>query len=183
MQMTSSARRFVGVAVTAALAILGYGYWFGRTHGALYVQVDTARDNGPTTPVAPLEVTFFDADERELARAATLPPWNAIVLTSPSEYACHEIERAAATDQDARSRWQRCFARQSRWLTRWIRRARFASLQTTGCQIDRVPLEIESRADSWWIWWVPLPHIGGKPYTSFNVRIELDVANCRVVRR
>jgi len=181
--MTPFTRRSISIAVAAALAIVGYGYWFGRTHGSLYVEVDTAGDNGPTTPVAPVDMTFFDAEARELARAATLSPWNVIVLTSPSEYACHEIERAAATDEDARSRWQTCFARQSRWLAGWIRRARFASIQTTGCRIDRVPLEIETRADNWWFWWVPLPHVGGKPYSLFNVRIELDVANCRVVRR
>jgi hypothetical protein len=181
--MTAFTKRFLSIAGIAGLAVVGYGYWFGRTHGVLYMQADTAPDNGPTTPVAPLEVTFFDAGARELARAATLPPWNTIVLTSPSEYACHEIEQAATTHEDARSRWQTCFAGQSQWLAGWIRRARFASLETTGCRVDHVPLEIETRADNWWLWWVPLPHVGGKPYSSFNVRLQLDVANCRVVHR
>jgi len=173
--------RAATIATAIAAFVLGYGYWFGATHGSLYVSADDVSIPQRVRPVVPLRVTFFDRKHEELSQAETLPPWNAIVLTSPAAYACHDQERSAASAAEARERWQTCFEGQSRWLTTWMGRADHADLETTGCHLERVPLSIERRGDNWWLWWVPLPHIGGKPYTSFNVRLALDVANCRIV--
>jgi len=169
----------VAVSLLAA-ATLGYGYWFAATHGSLSVSADDVSEPNRPQAIAPLEVTFFDDAHRELARAQTLPPWNPIVLTSPHSYACHDADATTGLTAEARDRWQTCFARQSRWLPTWVETATHVTLDMPGCRLERVPIVVERYADTWWLWWVPLPHIGGKPYTSFNVRVMVNVGACTV---
>jgi hypothetical protein len=183
MLMASTAVRTSLVAAVIASGVLGYGYWFGATHGSLYISADDVSDPHAVRPDVPLALTFFDRSGRELVKAETLPPWNTIVLTAPAAYSCHAEETAAVSTPEARARWQTCFARQSRWLTSWIDRVNDVTLETTRCRLEHVPVDVETHPDTWWLWWVPLPHIGGKPYTSFDVHLMLDVATCQIRSR
>jgi hypothetical protein len=61
-----------------------------------------------------------------------------------------------------------------------IRRAdriRFANVKFARCELKRVPAILRESGDDWWLWWVPLAHIGGKPLTYFNVSININGAN------
>ena len=42
--MKRSIAALVAVMVTIPIAVLGYGYWFGQTHGALLVSVEDVSD-------------------------------------------------------------------------------------------------------------------------------------------
>ena len=169
-----------GVFVLIAVAVLAYGYWFAATHGALYISVMDVSERERPRPVAPVELSLLDGEGRLLARAAGIEPSGAIYLTAPESYACHGVEERAPFSAPAREEWDRCFARQSRWVPTWIGSLRFVTVRAGGCTIDRLPVAVVEYGDTWWLWWVPLVHVGGKPYTSFSVSIQID---CRAALR
>ena len=167
-------RTVAGLVLLVVVATLGYGYWFSLTHGTLSVWV---RDVSDPKPVMDVRLSFLDREGRLLAEARGVPPYGTVSISAPAEYACHEIERQAPFSVDARERWAECFARQSRWVSTWIRNAAVVDLQTGACAIRGLPIGITEYSD-WWMWWLPLPHAGGKPYRTFSVRIDFDRSRC-----
>lgn len=167
-------RSWIAILLAVPAAVLGYGYWFGVTHGALSVSVLDSSDAQHSVELTPVELSFLDAAGRTLAEARGGPPYATIVLVSPATYACHEPEVRAPFSVEAKERWTECFARQSRWLTTWIRHARAVDLRAGSCTLRRLPIVVSEHPDTWWLWWMPLRHIGGKPYTSFTVQIHVD---------
>jgi hypothetical protein len=172
--MKRSTAALVAVLVTIPIAVLGYGYWFGQTHGALLVSVEDVSDREHPQNVTDIKLSFVDSSGRTVAEAAGIPPYGAIEIVSPSAYSCHDVERRAPFSVEARRQWDECFQRQSRWLPTWIRSVRSVNLRSESCSIRQLPVTVDAYPDTWWLWWVPLPHIGGKPYTSFSVRIEIN---------
>jgi hypothetical protein len=164
----------LGILVAAPSAILFYGYWFSITHGAANISVVDVSDPNRVHDLKPVHLAFLDAAGRTLAEADTLPADGPIYLTGPPRYACHDVEMRAMSSPDARKDWDACISAQLRWVPTWTRDVRFATISTGSCTIDRAPAIFEQYPDRWWLWWVPLPHIGGNPYTSFTVRIEVD---------
>ena len=45
----------------------------------------------------------------------------------------------------------------------------------------RLPVTSHKSNGDWWLWWVPLPHIGGKPLTYYSLSIYVDGTNCAAV--
>jgi hypothetical protein len=33
------------------------------------------------------------------------------------------------------------------------------------------------------VWWIPTPHLGGKPYTYFTLTLRIDSRNCLVANK
>jgi hypothetical protein len=160
--------------IVAVVGVLGYGYWFGATHGALMIYAVDTSDREHHKDLTPVTVTFLDTGGRALAEARTIPPYGTIFVTAPPEYACYEIEQRAPFDEEARKQWTECFERQSRWLPTWIRSAAAVNLQSGSCRVQRLPISVAEYPDTWYLWWVPLRHVGGRPYTSFGVNIRVD---------
>ena len=160
------------------MAVLAYGYWFAATHASLWISVDDVSDASRVRGLYDVEMGFLDADGHVLARATGSSRSGTIALTSPAEYGCSEIEAQAAFGVEARETWQRCFARQSLWIPTWIERTAAIDLHTGTCDLRRVPVRIARHGGEWWIWWVPLPHVGGKPYSLFSVAVGIDLQRC-----
>jgi len=163
--------------VVAAL-VLVRGYLFASTHGALSVYVLDASSAAARQATAPLELTFLDSSGVVLARTAADQPSNVIYPTFPVVYACHGVELRAAVSTEARREWDRCFERQSRWIPTWVTRASSVDLRSPGCTISHAPLSVSVLRDNWWLWWVPLPHVGGNPYTYFSIDLRFDPSRC-----
>ena len=172
-------RMFALLVLAVPASVLAYGYWFAETHGSLYVSVSDVGEGGRSKPVDGVELRFRDAGGELLAEARSSPPYGTVYLTSPSEYACHEVEVRAPFSVTARGDWDRCFEGQSRWISTWIGRARSVDLRSGPCQIDRMPITVSKHGGEWWIWWIPLPHAGGKPYTLFSVSVRFDPVRCQ----
>jgi hypothetical protein len=164
--------------LAAPVAVLGYGSWFARTHGTLHVWV-TESDRPPAEPVA---IRFLGPAGEVLAEAAGAPPHGTVAISSPSQYACADVERRAPFSAADRLEWDRCFERQSRWVPTWIGRVASVDVSSGSCSIRGMPVRVARHGGEWWLWWVPLPHVGGKPYTLFSVSIELDRKLCRPAR-
>jgi hypothetical protein len=168
--------------LTLAIAVLGYGYWFASMHGALYLSVTDVSDREHPHPVVGVDLTLLDGRGGLLARAAGAPPSGVIYLTSPAEYACHGVEERAPFSMAAREEWDRCFARESRWVPTWIRTVRYVDLRAGPCTIERLPASVVEYSGDCWLWWVPLVRVGGKPYSIFSLSLQIDQARCQAAR-
>jgi hypothetical protein len=63
-------------------------------------------------------------------------------------------------------------------LIHWAGRVRFADVKFARCDFKAVPVTLHESREEWWVWWVPLPHIGGKPLTYFSLSISVDGSKC-----
>jgi hypothetical protein len=122
----------------------------------------------------PVRVALLDDRAATLAEAQSIEPGGAIVLTAPAPYGCHDVETRAPFSTEARQEWDVCFARQSRWVPTWIGRVHSATVSFGSCALERLPVKVSAYPDTWWLWWVPLRHIGGKPYTSYSIAIAVE---------
>jgi hypothetical protein len=175
-------RRLAGLGfLLCGLAVPGWGYWHASTHGALTVAVhDVAlrTERQLYGGVIAADVEFLDGAQGVLARGTLTPPFGVWQASYPETGDCSEVERRAASDPSARAAWQVCFETVSRWLVTWVRQTRFATVTLPACRIERVPVVLRVSGDTWWLWWVPNPHIGGRPYTYFDLSMTLDSGRC-----
>ena len=162
----------------AVIVTLARGYAFVKAHGSLSAYATDVSDTIRRSRVVPLALTFLDSSGATRARMTADSATGVLFITEPVQYACHAVEVGAATDASARREWTRCFDRESRWLMTWVRRARFIDIDAPPCSLRRLPLRISESADPWWLWWVPLRHIGGDPYTYFSVDVRFDRSRC-----
>jgi hypothetical protein len=165
-----------------SVAVLGWGYWHSKTHATLNCSIhDVSRktDRQAYGRIVAGNVVFMNAAGAVLAEGQIREPHFVLSLTHPEVGDCSRYEREANNNAEARRAWERCFEEVSRWLAAWVREVRYATVTIGRCRIERLPVPLNEYKDSWWIWWVPLPHIGGKPYTYFDISLRVDGLNCR----
>jgi hypothetical protein len=118
-------------------------------------------------------VAFVDGAGRVVAEAALEPPQGLPRWIGPAG------EAVDCRPQLERQAWQHCFAAQSRWMARWAPAVVAARVTLARCTVDRVPVQRRTSSD-WWLWWVPLPHVGGTPSAYHALELHLDSARCAV---
>ena len=164
------------------MVVLGWGYWHRVTHATLNLSlhdVSLKTDRLAYGQVMSAEILFMNAAGAILAEGAILEPYGVLSFSHPEVGDCSRYEREASASVEARRQWQSCFEATSRWLATWVRNVRYVTVKMNKCRIEKLPALPEEYGDSWWIWWVPLPHIGGKPYTYFSLALKVDGARCR----
>jgi hypothetical protein len=157
-------------------ATLAWGFWRASSRGTLHValyDVGVASERRAYGTVLDAEVSFHDAAGRTLAAARAHAPLGVVSVIHPEVGDCRQEERRGG------AAWQACFETQSRWLVTWVRDVRAATVSTGACTIGRVPVQLRESRNEWWLWWVPHPHIGGTPYTSFALTLWIDSSTCR----
>jgi hypothetical protein len=170
-------RTLLVLTILAAL-VLGYGYYHAATHGWLYVNLIDSSVKSYSGNIRNGEVRLLDADGKLLADAKSDDKIGVVRLVHPQVGNCAAEERSSPTSSAAGDRWQQCFETLSTWLMGWVRRIRFADLKFAACDVKRLPVVLRENREDWWLWWVPLPHIGGKPFTYFSASISVDGAHC-----
>lgn len=145
---------------------------------ALY-DVSLKTDRQAYGRVLSADLTFFNAAGAILAQGEIREPYGVVSISHPEVGDCSRYERQAATDSGARQEWQRCFEALSRWQMQWVREVRYATVSFGKCRIEKLPVLLTEYQDAWWMWWVPFPHVGGTPYTSFELSLRVDGLNCR----
>ena len=171
-----SARRWPAVAAAAlavAAALLGYGAWRAHTHADVWLQV---KDHAGRTPqrlwreVIEARLELCDAQGRSLAEATLEPPHGLPRYSGPpgAVVDCHAAQGPA---------WHDCWQRQSRWLAQWAPAVADARVEIGACVIERVPVVRRVDGD-WWLWWLPLPHVGGTPMNHYAIDLHVDSARC-----
>jgi hypothetical protein len=172
-----SVRRWPGVAAGAlavAAAVLGYGAWRAATHASVWLSV---HDHAGRTPnllwrdVTDGLVVLRDGAGRPRAEARLEPPQGLPRWVGPAGAA---VDCRPSADRDA---WRRCFDAQSRWFAGWAPQVTLADVTVGSCRIERAPVARRSSGD-WWLWWVPLPHVGGTPVGHHTIDVHIDSARC-----
>lgn len=176
--------KFLLAMAAVAAAALGWGYWHAHTHASVTVRVE---DYGlKTNKVAygtPHDVTvrLLSPAGEELAVARSVEPLGYITAIHPS----HDIGNCehrgiGATAADGRvpqGDYQSCYAVYSAWAAQWAPRVRRAHVQVGTCAVRDLPV-IHSSSGDWWMWWVPLPHVGGVPRRDFEFVVRIDSKVC-----
>jgi len=160
--------------------ILAYGFYHEQTHGSLSVTLYDPAQLPAQSKIFKDELTFLDGNGQALARAQSDAKYGVMRLIHPAVGDCVSEEQGASSARDGQKKWQACFEQQSTWLMDWVRQARYAIVKLESCPPQRVAVSISESGDDWWLWWVPLPHIGGKPYRYFSLMINVDRAKCSV---
>lgn len=165
--------------------VLGYGYWHSVTHASYHIQIHFIDGIAglPATPRSKAEIRFLDSEGRLLADGTVDEEYYYVHLIHPEVGDCHEVEKSALFSKEARGSWQECFQQQSTWIPTWAEKVRKADISTRNCLWKDIPVTVSKRNSDWFLWWVPHPHIGGKPYTYYNTDITVDINNCESVSR
>nr|WP_067291157.1 hypothetical protein [Marinobacterium profundum] len=171
-------KRFFVLSVLIALVVLGYGYWHGATHAAFSISVQVSGSAVGQGFVPGAEIILRDAAGLELARGRTDTHYNFVRLVHPLVGDCFAAEQAAVGSSAGLNAWQRCFEQQARWIPRWADRVHSVSLNTPSCDGPAVPVRVRKYAADWLLWWVPLPHVGGKPYTYYSLSLKVPENRC-----
>ncbi len=79
----------------------------------------------------------------------------------------------------AQDGYRDCFRAQAAWIPRWADGVRFANVVLARCSLARRAVRLNAHRDNLLLWWVPLPHVGGLPYTRYSANLALDLRTCR----
>lgn len=178
--MSKTLRVVLSVLIFAAI-VLGYGYWHAKTHGALNVSIYDLSDEQTFALLRDAAIVLMDAGGTVLATGKSDKRHGTVYLSHPETGSCFEAEQQATRSREGMNAWQICFRQQSTWLMEWVREVRLVDVQTQDCSLGKIPVAIKEYSEDWWMWWVPLPHVGGKPYTYFSLTIRLDPIACSVM--
>jgi hypothetical protein len=156
-----------------AAGVLGFGWWHASTHATFYLDLRDIATPSRFENLKGAQLEFLDDAGRVLARGKTDDKVGVVWVEHPTAgYCSPDLAQAAYT---------KCFDAHSEWLFTWVPRARRINIAAGACRIERAPVTFSASQDGVWLWWVPLPHIGGIPYTNFNASLQIDGRNCAVV--
>lgn len=166
----------------SAVLVLAWGYWYSLTHTALSLRVE---DYGLKTDRlsygSPHDVTlqFLGANNEPLALARSVEPHGYILAEHPSrEIGNCEQRGPGAAGAAAPGDYAECYAQLSAWAAQWAPRVRRAHVAVGPCKLRDLPVGVHSSNSEWWLWWVPLPHVGGLPRRYVEFVIKLDSRAC-----
>jgi len=174
-------KRFALLVAVLGVVALGWGYWHTLTHATVNValhDVALKTDRQAYGQIKNAEIVLLDADGAALAQGRASEPYGTVWFKHPQVGDCSRFESQATVADAAPQAWTDCFEAQSTWFAQWMHQTRYASLKFGPCRIEKIPVQIYSSAGDWWLWWVPLPHIGGKPYTYYGLTLTVDGAHC-----
>jgi hypothetical protein len=168
---------FIVIGIIAG--ILGYGYWHSVTHASFHVQIDYKDGtNGTQETVPKTTVEFLNSKGQILAQGISDDQYNYVHLIHPEVGDCREIEKSAAFTSSGKNAWQECYEHMSTWITQWASKVRQVNLKTDLCTWKNIPVSVSANNSDWFLWWVPHPHIGGKPSTYFSLYITVEENDC-----
>jgi hypothetical protein len=171
--------RLLPVIPVIIVSVLAFGYWHASTHASFYVSLNI--EGGAdfrTTFLSEAKVQFLDSKGKVLANGIPDQQYNFVHLIHPTYGDCHEVEKRAAFSKEARTSWQACFERQSAWIAKWIRDVDKVNVKIGNCLIQNRPITVSRSSSDWYLWWVPHPHIGGKPYSDYSSTMTVNEIDC-----
>jgi len=155
--------------------VLGYGYWHARTHASFHIDMRLLTSPGEKPQSMPnAEIIFLSESGEILAQGISDEKANFVRLLHPEAGDCHEASKAAPTSKESRAIWQKCFAQQSTWIPKWAKKVKQVDVIYKNRRFEKVPVTVSEYNSEWLLWWVPLPHVGGKPYTYFRATITVN---------
>jgi hypothetical protein len=170
-------------ALILVAAVLGWGWWHSHTHADVHLAINDVALKTARQRWAPLEsgaLVLRDEGGRALAHGSLTAPHRIVEFSDDAAGDCGRFERQVPQDAAARAGWRACYEGRSRWQARWAGKVAYASISTGTCTIEKVPVRTR-RYDDWWLWWVPLPHVGGMSSAYYAYELFVDSAACSAV--
>lgn len=167
------------VAFGGAIA-LGWGYWHAVTHASLHIHVDDyGLETNNLAYGAPHDVTltFRDRSSAVLATAKSIEPAGYILAVHPS------AEIGTCEHRVAPGEYSACYKQYSAWSSGWAPDVHSADVSVGTCQLRGVPVVASVSNGEWFLWWVPLPHVGGLPRRHVDLAIAVDSRACAAAPR
>jgi hypothetical protein len=175
------------VAAGAVAIVLSWGYWHSMSHASLNVRVDDyAMKTERIAYGTPHNVALVlrDAAQEHLATARSVEPLGYILAIHPqSGIGTCEHHARAAPSPSTQGDYAACYREYSAWSSTWAPKVRTADVSIGECQLLAAPVAASSSNQDWWLWWVPLPHVGGIPRRHFELVISIDSRACAAVAR
>lgn len=171
----------IGLSLSMVVCVvLGYGYWHAKNHAALNISMYDITDPSAFASLKDTAVRLKNAQGKVLAFGKSDSIYGTVYLSHPESGSCYEAEHQATSSREALNTWQICFRQYATWIMEWVRTARFIDIRVGDCVIENIAITIREHPADWWTWWVPLPHVGGKPYTYFDLTMRVDPVACSV---
>ncbi len=149
--------------------VLGYGYWHASTHGSVYITLYFEKSiDQKHELLSKAELSFIDINGQILAKGISDKTYNFVHLIHPKLGDCHESTLG----------WLPCYKQVVTWIPRWVNQVTQVQIRHSDCKTDNLPITITKNNGEWLYWWVPLPHVGGKPTTYYSSTIRLKPSNC-----
>jgi len=126
------------------------------------------------------KIQFLDNDGVTLAEGKSDNRHGTVYVYHPEVGYCVEEESKTPYSSKDRHMWYDCYDKQSKWIINWIRNVKYVDVEFETCVLKKIPVSVSESKGDWWLWWVPHPHIGGKPSTYFRITIEIDKDKCTV---
>lgn len=175
---TGRALRIFTIVGLIVCGVLGYGYWHARTHASFHIDMHFITESGAKPQTIPeAKISFQDESGEVLAQGISDEKANFVHLLHPDAGDCHEVAKTTATSSEGRTAWQECFAQQAVWIPTWARDLRQVDVTYNGRRFEKIPVTVSEYNSDWFLWWVPLPHVGGEPYTYFRTTIIVDLGD------
>jgi len=163
---------FIVLFIGLFTGLAGYGWWHASTHATFSLTLRDAAAKG-FVQLKGAQLAFHDESGRVLARGKTDEQYGVAWVSHPAAGFCGPDLAPAA--------YRPCFRAHAEWLPGWVPRVQSVSIVTPRCRIERAPLHFSASRESAWTWWIPLPHVGGRPYTNFHAFLQVDGENCAVI--
>ena len=165
--------------VVAGIAVLAFGYWRAWTRAHVSVNVVAVSSGGKSEPIVNAELVVRDAAGNVLAEGKTDARFGFVRFSHPQFGSCEEEEKSATASMEGRARWNACIAEKFRWQAGWAPRVSHLEIRFAQCHVTGIPLTLRMGRQDWWLWWVPLPHVGGDPLTEYNARVSANAETCQ----
>jgi hypothetical protein len=166
--------RALAVVGALAAAVVAYGAWQAGSratvHLALHDHAGRTRER-LWADVTDARVRLVDRAGRLRAEAQLEPPHGLPRWLAPAG------EAVDCRPDMPREAWPACFEAQARWVAGWGAEVEQAEVTIGVCRIERVRVERRTSRD-WLLWWVPLPHVGGRPLGYHALDLHVDGARC-----
>jgi hypothetical protein len=186
--MLSTGPKVLLAAIGVCVIALSWGYWHSQTHASLNLRVEDyglKTDNLAYGTPHGVTLRFLGPAKEQLAVARSVEPLGYILAIHPkSEIGnCEHRGIRTTASQSSQSGYAKCYAEYSAWASEWAPLVRRAHVAVGTCELHDLPVTIYTSNADWWLWWVPLPHIGGVPRRYFDFVVKIDSRACASVTR
>ncbi len=173
--------RIIALTILLVIAILGYGYWRVSSYGWFYISIYDISDNDKKYQnIKDAKIQLLGSEGNVLAEGRSDSRHGVVYLSHPEVGFCVEEQSRVPYSKDNRQEWYDCYEMQSKWIVGWAGDVKYMDLEFDKCLLMKIPVTVSESKGDWTLWWVPHPHIGGKPSTYFSISIQVDSAKCKV---
>jgi hypothetical protein len=158
------------VAITIVVTVASYGYWHAATHATFNVNLAYKTEPNAVNRMRNGQIEFLDDGGGVLARASIDTKLGIVWLAHPDKGQCGP--------DLARDAYRECVEAQAAWIPQWVQAVRYANITLERCRLARRNVQLTTRRDNLWLWWLPLPRANGLPYTRYSATFAIDTKGC-----